>query len=182
MIGHPVLETTALVDSCTDEPAGAAAPTGTFIDLVCADHDLLAAEFTAIIAANFAAVAGTGCRLPRAGTTRTATSVVVRRRGPGFLEQPVQGRAANRTDPRARQRSPPTRTSCTTYATEPGSRASIQEMSICAAGKGGGGIDQHDADMTRHATTGSDHPDDHRGVHVLLATSDARPLRSGRAR
>jgi hypothetical protein len=59
MTDHPTLEPTAAVRIRAGEPGGAAA-VAAFADLVCADHELLRAEFDAIIAANFPGAAEHG--------------------------------------------------------------------------------------------------------------------------
>ena len=53
MTEHPTLEPTDIVHLRAGEPSAAADTTATFTDLVCADHELLRAEFDAIITANF---------------------------------------------------------------------------------------------------------------------------------
>ena len=72
MNDHPTLEPTAAVRVRADEPPDAA-QAAAFIDVVCADHELLHAEFDAIIAANFPDAAGRGQRLRPSTAVATAT-------------------------------------------------------------------------------------------------------------
>src|SRR3954454_5259138 len=53
MTEHPTLGPTDTIHLRADEPSAAADITAAFTDLVCADHELLRAEFDAIITANF---------------------------------------------------------------------------------------------------------------------------------
>ena len=107
MTDHPTLEPTAAVRIRAGEPSGAA-PVAAFVDVVCADHELLDAEFNAIIAANFPdaadgtqhrrptrpVVPGTGRGAPRDAPTPSA-------------HRAQRGGTASAQHPRARQRGPP---------------------------------------------------------------------------
>jgi hypothetical protein len=106
MTEHPTLEPTDIVHPRTGEPTAAADTTATFTDLVCADHELLRAEFDAIITANFSDAAdGTQRRPTRPfvpgmgrGTPRDAPTTSAHRQ---------RGGIAGAQHPRARQRGPP---------------------------------------------------------------------------
>lgn len=114
MSEHPTLEPTALDRAAiahlrAGEPSGDADITAMFTDLVCADHELLRAEFDAIISANFPTDAAHPQRRDPAAPPAIATDRAVPRAGatpsppaPG----PVGGTGA---PPRrwARQRGPP---------------------------------------------------------------------------
>ena len=108
MTEHPTLEPTDIVHVRAGEPTAAADTTATFADLVCADHELLRAEFDAIITANFSDAAdGTQHRRPirpvvpgmGRGTPRDAPT-------PSALRA-QRGGTAGAQHPRARQRGPP---------------------------------------------------------------------------
>lgn len=80
MTEHPTPGPTDTVHLHAGEPSAAADTTAAFTNLVCADHELLRAEFDAIIAANFPDAAdGTQRRrptrpvVPGAGRGRRAT-------------------------------------------------------------------------------------------------------------
>ena len=107
MTEHPTLEPTDTVHPRTGEPSAAADTTATFTDLVCADHELLRAEFDAIITANFPDAAdGTQHRRPirpfvpgmGRGAPRDAPTPSAHRQ---------RGGTAGAQHPRARQRGPP---------------------------------------------------------------------------
>ena len=104
MTEHPTLEPTDIVHLRAGEPTAAADTTATFTDLVCADHELLRAEFDAIITANFSdaadgtqrrpirpVVPGTGRGTPRDAPTPSA-------------HRAQRGGTASAQHPRARQR------------------------------------------------------------------------------
>ena len=108
MTEHPTLGPTDTVHLRADEPSAAADIAAAFTDLVCADHELLRAEFDTIITANFPDAAdGTQRRRP--------TRPVVPRTDRGVpSDAPI--RSAHRAQrggtaaahyPRARQRGPP---------------------------------------------------------------------------
>jgi len=107
MTEHPTLEPTDTVHPRTGEPSAAADTTATFADLVCADHELLRAEFDAIITANFPDAADGTQRRPippfvpgmGRGTPRDAPTPSAHRA--------QRGGTAGAQHPRARQRGPP---------------------------------------------------------------------------
>jgi len=110
MTEHRTLEPTDTVQPRAGEPSAAAnTTTAAFTDLVCADHELLRAEFDAIITANFPDAAdGTQRRRPTRpavpGTDRAA------RAAPSLapsVHRPAPGGTAGAQHPRARQRGPP---------------------------------------------------------------------------
>lgn len=78
-----------------------------FADLVCADHELLRAEFEAIVAANFPdAAPGQGLR--PTGTVRSRTGWMPPRHCPVWCSgRPGPGGVAGLPDVHARQRGPP---------------------------------------------------------------------------
>jgi len=109
MTDHPTLEPPAAVRVRAGEPSGAA-PAAAFVDVVCADHELLRAEFDAIIAANFPPDVADG---PQPGVWTgpvvTGTDRGVRPPGPAPLS-PRPGRHEGWPGPRdlqARERGPP---------------------------------------------------------------------------
>jgi len=107
MTDHPTLEPTPAVRTRAGEPSGAA-PAGAFVDVVCADHELLDAEFNAIIAANFPDAAGGGQRLrPGTAVTTATRRVSARRILAGPIRRTVRGCAGAARSLRARQRGPP---------------------------------------------------------------------------
>jgi hypothetical protein len=108
MTDHPALEPAAIVRIRAGEPSSAATSTAAFADLICADHELLRAEFDAIIAANFPGAAERGQRLVPANTATTATGRVPPRRWPApSARHPGRGRPTETQNLRARQRGPP---------------------------------------------------------------------------
>ena len=109
MTDHPTLEpTTAAVRIRAGEASGAAAAPSAFADLVCADHELLHAEFDAIIAANFPGAAERGHRLGPDTTVVAVTERVSEHRCPAPSDRrPGRGRAGGVQGLRARQRAPP---------------------------------------------------------------------------
>ena len=116
MTEHPTLEPTATVRLCAGERANAAEPTAettaAFVDLICADHELLRAEFDAIIAANHPDTAGDEDRLVPADTTATATATAPRpprRCRTRSVARPWPDSCACAQNLRARQRGPPAR-------------------------------------------------------------------------
>ena len=112
MTDHPTLEPAAAVRVRAGEPSGAALATA-FVDVVCADHELLHAEFDAIIAANFPDAAGRGQRRRPGTAVTTATRRVSSRRMPtGPVRHAVRGGAGAAQNLRARQRGPPRPDSC----------------------------------------------------------------------
>lgn len=154
MTDHPTLEATATVRVCAGEPSGAAPPAAAFVDLVCADHELLRAEFDTIIAANFPDVSGHGQRLRPAPAVATATRPGPARRVPARpARQAVQGRGGATQNMRARQRGPPVQPRATGHDHEAGHDQ-----------KGGGGIDRPHIRGHVSAARGRDHPQ--RSVHV----------------
>jgi hypothetical protein len=112
MTDHPILEPAAAVRVRAGEPSGAepssTAPAAAFTDLVCADHELLRAEFDAIIAANFPDTAGAEQRLRSGTASTTATRRAPARRIPAdTAPHAARGCAGAAHHLRARQRSPP---------------------------------------------------------------------------
>ena len=81
MTDHPTVQPTATVRLDADERANAAETTAAFVDLICADHELLRAEFDAIIAANLPDTAGDEQRLAPARRVTTATAPLPPHRG-----------------------------------------------------------------------------------------------------
>lgn len=107
MTDHPTLEPTAVVRVRAGDSSGAA-PAAAFVDVVCADHELLRAEFDAIIAANFPDVTERGQRLQPATAVTTATRPMSPRRPPvGPIGHAVRDCACVAHILRARQRGPP---------------------------------------------------------------------------
>jgi len=108
MTEHLILEPTRTVHVHRREPSGAAITTAAFADLVCGDHELLRAEFDAIVTANFADSKDRTQRRrpPRAVATRTHR---VASRGAAAPPSHRHDRAsdADGRRPRARQRGPP---------------------------------------------------------------------------
>ena len=107
MTEHPTFEPTDTVRLHRGEPSGAADTTAAFADLVCNDHELLRAEFDAIITANFPDPADdTQHRSPRTVATRTPRPAP---RGAGTPPPHRPGRSgiARGQHPQARQRGPP---------------------------------------------------------------------------
>mgnify|MGYP001187261299 CR=1 FL=1 len=110
MTDHPTVEPTATVRLDADERANAAETTAAFVDLICADHELLRAEFNAIIAANLPDTAGDEQRLAPARRVTTATAPLPPHRGRALAA--AHPRRDGRDRPqnlRAHQRSPPVR-------------------------------------------------------------------------
>ena len=108
MTEHPTLEPTDTVRLRAGDPTVAADTTAALTDLVCADHELLRAEFDAIITANFPDAAdGTQRHHPTRpvvlglgrGARRDAATPSARRA--------QRGGTAGAQHPRARQRGPP---------------------------------------------------------------------------
>ena len=107
MTEHPTLEPTDTVHLRAGEPTAAADTTAAFADLVCADHELLRAEFNAIIAANFPDAADGAQRRRPTRPVMTGTGRVPRARRSGPVSAPcTRGGAAGAQHPRARQRGP----------------------------------------------------------------------------
>ena len=109
MTDHPILEPTAAVRVRAGELSGAA-PAAAFVDVACADHELLRAQFDAIIAANFPPDADDGPQpsVP-SGSVVTGTARGARPPGPTPLS-PRRRRDEGRPgppDPQARERGPP---------------------------------------------------------------------------
>ena len=100
MTEHPTLGPTDAVHLRAGEPSAAADTTAAFTNLVCADHELLRAEFDAIIAAGWG-----WARQHRSGQSAGAPTLPMRN------ETRSAGRTARRGTPKAgaqaRQRSPP---------------------------------------------------------------------------
>jgi hypothetical protein len=108
MTDHPTLEPTAAMRIRAGEP-GSAAAVAAFADLVCADHELLRAEFDAIIAANFPGAAEHGHPLGPDTTVIATTERVFPPRWPTPSDRhPGRGNATASQKLRARQRGPPT--------------------------------------------------------------------------
>lgn len=107
MTDHPTLEPTSAVRNRAGEPSGVP-PAAAFVDVICADHELLDAEFNAIIAANFPDAARGG-QLLRPGTAVTTATrrVPARRMAAGSIRGAVRGCAGAAHNLRARQRGPP---------------------------------------------------------------------------
>ena len=108
MTEHPTCEATDSVRLHRGEPSGAADTTAAFADLVCSDHELLRAEFHAIITANFPDPAdGTQRRRPpRTVATRTHRTASRGADAPSS-HRPERGGMASGQHPQARQRGPP---------------------------------------------------------------------------
>jgi hypothetical protein len=108
MTEHPTLEPADIVHLRAGEPAGEANTTATFTDLVCADHELLRAEFDAIITANFPE----GVDGPQRHRPTRPVGPEAQRAAPRGAPTPSAHRARRRDTggtqhPRARQRGPP---------------------------------------------------------------------------
>ncbi|GAA1294386.1 hypothetical protein GCM10009609_74610 [Pseudonocardia aurantiaca] len=105
MTEHPVLDRPTACPPPRDRPAA----TAEFVDVVCADGELLRAEFDAIIAANFPPEAGQACedppRRPAPPLCDRAHPERSRSTGRGRRPDRTAIRAARRH--RARQRGPP---------------------------------------------------------------------------
>jgi hypothetical protein len=107
MTDHPTPEPTAAVRVRAGEPSGAA-PAAAFVDVVCADDELLYAEFDAIIAATFPNIAGHGQQLRPAPAVTTTTRPRPACPAPARpVRQAVRGRGGAAQTLRARQRGPP---------------------------------------------------------------------------
>jgi hypothetical protein len=107
MTEHPTLGPTATVHLRADEPSAAANTTAAFTVLVCADHELLRAEFDAIITANFPDTAADTQR-SRPARVMPGTDRAVPRDAPTPSAHRAQrGGAADAQHPRARQRGSP---------------------------------------------------------------------------
>ena len=116
MTEHPTLGPTDTVHLRADEPSAAADITAditvdipaAFTDLVCADHELLRAEFDAIITANFPDAAENAQRLDPTVPIATRTDRGTPRRWPTPPSQhPQRSGAAGAQHLPARQRGPP---------------------------------------------------------------------------
>jgi hypothetical protein len=108
MTDHPTVEPTATVRLCADQRANAAEITAAVVDLICADHELLRAEFDAIIAANLPDAAGAEQRLAPAHTVTTATAPLPPHRPRALAPAHPRRDSCNRPQSlRARQRGPP---------------------------------------------------------------------------
>ena len=108
MTEHPTLEPTDIVHRRTGEPSAAADTTATFTDLVCADHELLRAEFDAIIAANFPDAAdGTQHRRPIRPVVPGMGRGAPRDAPTPSAHRAQRGGTAGAQHPPARQRGPP---------------------------------------------------------------------------
>ena len=108
MTEHPTLGPTDTLLPHDGERSDAASSTAAFTDLVCADQELLQAEFTAIITANFPDTAdGTQRRRPtRPVATRTPWAASPGAPAPSS-HRPERGGTAAGRQPQARQRGPP---------------------------------------------------------------------------
>ncbi|MHA6783499.1 hypothetical protein ACVGOW_21290 [Pseudonocardia saturnea] len=109
MIGHPTLGPAATVVVCSTGPADDAPATATFADLVCADPDLLRAEFDAIITANFPGPAEHPQRRDPAVTVATMADPDPRPGRPVGHGPRGRGPAFPAPHPRPRERGPPIR-------------------------------------------------------------------------
>ena len=129
---------TGTVVARTGASSGAADSTATFTDLVCADQDLLRAEFDSIIAANFADTTGRPRRL-RPDTATATAALPPGRTAPPPGRHPARVRVARAQKLRARQRSPPAGQA----------RPAVHDV---AGGFtiGGGGIDRQDPRPSPH--------------------------------
>jgi hypothetical protein len=109
MTNHPTLEPTDTARLSADEPSGALA-TAALAELVCADHELLRAEFDALISANFPDT--TECRQRLAPIVPvTAGTDWAPRRCIALLSHPPEREGLTGAQHlRARQRGPPPRT------------------------------------------------------------------------
>lgn len=108
MIEHPTFEPTDTVRLHHGTPSGAADTTAAFADLVCSDHELVRAEFDAIITANFPDPADGTQRdhPPRTVATRTPRAAPRGAAAPSS-HRPERGSVAGGQHPQARQRGPP---------------------------------------------------------------------------
>lgn len=107
MTDHHTLEPIAAVRIRAGEPEGAAA-VAAVADLVCADDELLRAEFDAIIAANFPGAAEHGHPLGPETTVMARTERVVPHRWPTPSDRrPGRASPTAAQKQRARQRGPP---------------------------------------------------------------------------
>jgi hypothetical protein len=111
MTEHATLGHTDTVLLHDGDRSGAASSTAAFTDLVCADQELLQAEFTAIITANFPDTAdGTQRRRPtRPVATRTPWAASPGAPAPSSHRSERGGNVGGR-QPQARQRGPPSPT------------------------------------------------------------------------
>jgi hypothetical protein len=108
MTEHPTLEPTDTVHLRDGEPTVTADTTAAFTDLVCADHELLRAEFDTIITANFPDAAdGTQRRRPTRPVVPGTDRGVPRGGGPTPSAHCAQRGGTAARYPRARQRGPP---------------------------------------------------------------------------
>jgi hypothetical protein len=133
MTDHPTVEPTATVRLCADGRANAAETTAAFVDLICADHELLRAEFDAIIAANLPDTAGNEQRLAPAHTVTTATAPLPPHRGRALAA--AHPRRDSRDRPqnlRARQRGPPVRAPHQSESVDP--RQAEEEVGLSTRG------------------------------------------------
>jgi hypothetical protein len=108
MTDHSTFEATGTARVPAGEPSGPAGSTAAFADLVCADRELLRAEFDSIVAANFSDAAERGQRLVPASRVTTATGrVPPRRRAAPSVRRSARGSTNKSQHLRARQRAPP---------------------------------------------------------------------------
>jgi hypothetical protein len=163
MTDHPTLEPPAAVRIRAGEPSGAA-PAAAFVDVVCADHELLDAEFNAIIAANFPDAAGGGQRLRPGTAVATATRrVSARRMLASPLRRAIQGCAGAAHHLRARQRGPPGQPHAGQPHAGPHENRDVEGTSRT----GGGGFDRHDHRSEGAEATRRSRSPTQQGVHVL---------------
>ncbi|HYH30525.1 MAG TPA: hypothetical protein VD903_09080 [Pseudonocardia sp.] len=108
MTDHSTFEATGTTRVRAGEASGPAGSTAAFADLVCADRELLRAEFDSIVAANFSDAAERGQRLVPASRVTTATGrVPPRRRAAPLVRRSARGSTNEPQHLRARQRAPP---------------------------------------------------------------------------
>jgi hypothetical protein len=128
MTDHPTVEPAATVHLCADERTDAADTTATFVDLICADHELLRAEFDAIIAANLPDTVGDEQRLAPAHTV--ATAPLPPRRGRALAAaHPRQDSRDRPQNLRARQRGPPVRAPHRSESVDPRRAEEVVDLS-----------------------------------------------------
>jgi len=108
MTEHPILEPTDTVHLHRGEPSGTASTTAALADLVCSDHELLRAEFDAIITANFPDPDdGTQRRRPARAVAVRTHRVASRGTAAPPSHRGDRGGGAGGQRPQARQRGPP---------------------------------------------------------------------------
>ncbi|WP_433295997.1 hypothetical protein ACQPZQ_14860 [Pseudonocardia sp. CA-142604] len=131
MSDHPTVEPAATVRLRADEWANAAEITAAFVDLICADHELLRAEFNAIIAANLPDAAGDQQRLAPARTVTTVTGPLPPHRRRALAAAHSRRDSCDRPQNlRARQRGPPVRAPHRSDSVDPRQAEEVVGLSI----------------------------------------------------